>query len=194
MNRWATLLANIVLFDVLWTLAVYGAGRPWWWAAPVLILASAGAQLRWSPAPAAESLVIFGGAVGGVLLDIAANSLGLFRYASPSRVEFVIVFYSLWINFGTTLRPSLRWVWGRWAAAALLGGAGGLVAYWTAGRIGAIAPVEPAWRAFAWCGVQFAVAVPLWCAAASFVFTRACRSDRPGTLNASPRPPDTPAM
>jgi hypothetical protein len=185
-------VSNIVLFDALWTLAVLGAGKPWWWAAPVLIVASAAAQLRRSPAPGAEALLIVVGAIAGVALDVAANALGMFRHAFASQAQFIVVFTSLWVNFGTTLRPSLRWLWRRPALGALLGGAFGPLAYWTAARIGAIEPTEPSWRAFVWCGVQYALALPLWCAAASFAFRSVPRSDRPRSSNASPPLPDTP--
>lgn len=191
MTRWAPILANLVLFDVLWTLAVLGAGKTWWWAAPALILVSASVQVCRSPAPGAEARLIILGAAAGVVLDCSAHALGLFRYASPSTAQFVAVFAALWVNFGTLLRPGLRWLWRRPLLAALLGGAGGPLTYWTAARLGAIAPSEPAWRAFAWCAAQYALALPLWCAAASAVFRNASRSVHPATSIAPPRPPGT---
>lgn len=192
MKPWTLIAANILLFDALWTLAVFGAGTPWWWLAPLLIGCSAAVQLRWSPAPAAEALLILAGAAVGVTLDSVSASLGLFRYVSSSRTEFMIVFLALWANFGTTLRPSLRWIWRRPLVGALFGALGGPLAYWTASRIGAITPIEPAWRALAWCSAQYAAAVPLWCAAAASVLSEPRERAGPPSSNAPPRTPRTP--
>lgn len=193
MIRWAPVVVNVVLFDALWTLAVFGAGEPWWWAAPALIVVSAAAQLRWSPSPAAEAALILVGAVFGLALDLASKSLGLFQYASPSQAEFILVFTSLWINFGTTLRPSLRWMWRRPALGAVLGAVGGPLAYRIAAGLGAIAPIEPMWRALVWCGVQYALAVPLWCAAAALVLSHGPGSSRPPIPSGPPQRPGTQA-
>lgn len=192
MTRWAPIASNIVLAHALWTLAVCGAGTTWWWAAPALILISAIVQLRWSPAPAAECMFVFVGGFAGMLLDMASNALGLFNYASSSQIEFVVVFASLWINFGTTLRPSLRWLWRRRVLAAILGGVCGPLTYWAAARIGAISPTEPAWRVFAWCGMQYAVALPLWGSAAWLLFRDVPRPTLPRTSIARPPRSGTP--
>ncbi len=193
MKRWLPIIANVVLFDALWTLAVLGAGKPWWWAAPVLIVLSGTIQLRWSPAPRTEAIVILLGATIGVALDALANTLGLFRYCSPSRLEFFLVFISLWINFGTTLRPSLSWMWTRPVIAAVLGGIGGPLAYWMAMRLGAITPNEPSWRALAWCGAQYALALPLWMLAASTLIPASRAPTPPSSAPASPPTQGTPA-
>lgn len=192
MNKWPMIILNVALFDLLWTLAVVGAGKTWWWCAPVLILVSAAAQLRWSPSPMREAAVIVVGAAVGVSLDVVAHELGLFVFTSASRMEFVIVFVALWINFGTTLRPSLTWLWNRPFAGALLGGLGGPLAYWVAARLGAIAPVAPGWRAYAWCGVQFGVAVPLWIMAISRALSAFPGSTRPTSPRSSPQTQGTP--
>jgi hypothetical protein len=192
-TRWPAILANLLLFDALWTLAVLGAGRPWWWAAPALILISTTIQLRSSPAPLREAAVIFLGALAGLSLDAAARALGLFRYASGSTPEFLIVFLALWINFGTTLRPSLRWLWPRPALAALLAAASAPLAYWLASRLGAISPQPPPWRALAWSAGQYALALPLWMLLASRLLTAAPAPVPPPSGSAAPPPPGTPS-
>jgi hypothetical protein len=166
-KRWLPSILNVVLFDALWTLAVLGAGKPWWWAAPVLILLSALIQLRFSPVARAEGLLILIGAAAGTSLDVLCRSLNLFHFASASHAEFILIYFALWINFGATLRPSFQWAWKRPFLASLLGAIGGPFADWTATRLGAVTPIEPAWRYFAWSAAQFALALPLWMLAAS---------------------------
>jgi len=190
-TRWSSIVCNVIAFDALWTLTILGAAQPWWWGAPLLIVASAGLQLRWSPMPRREALLIMC-AAAGVVFDIIASVAGLFRCESLSPVGFVIVFSSLWINFGTTLRPSLRWMWGRPMLAALLGAAAGPLAYWTADLLGAISISQPAWRAFAWCAIQYALAVPVLCALASALLSDERRSDQSLTSSGSPQSQDRP--
>lgn len=171
MSRWPAIAVNVVAFDALWTLALLGAGRPWWWVAPVAIGASAAAQVRRSPAPAREAGVILAGAAVGVALDWVGSGLGLFAYRGQSPGEFLVVFASLWVNFGTTLRPSLSWMWRRPMLAALLGAAGGPMAYWVGSRIGAITLGESVWKPLVWVGAQYAVVLPVWMLAAARLIT-----------------------
>lgn len=186
MNRWQPILLNVGLYYALWTLAVLGMGTPWWWIAPVLVVPCAIYQLRWSSAPRSEALVIIIGAAAGATFDVLSNALGLFRSASPSRVEFTLVFFALWINFGTTLRPCLHWMWRLPVAAVALGGLGAPLTYWVAARLGAITPIEPQWRAFAWCGVQYALALPIWMLAASAFIPASHEPVRRSSSTASP--------
>jgi hypothetical protein len=162
MSRWLVIAINVVSFDALWTAAMFGAGKSWWWAAPVLIVLSMAVQLWFYTSPGREVYLILAGAAVGTGLDWLAVTLGVFRYASESRAEFLVLFCSLWINFGTTLRPSLRWMWRRPALAAALGLIGGPVAYWVGARIGAISLSGAEWRGLAWVAAQYGIALPVW--------------------------------
>lgn len=162
MSRWLAITINVVAFDALWTLSMFGAGRPWWWAAPALIVLSMVGQLRVSPSPRPEACVILGGAIIGTGLDWLGAALGWFQNASESRAQFLIVFFMLWVNFGTTLRPSFRWMWRRPVLAAVFGMIGGPAAYWVGSRIGAITLAEPEWKGLVWVAAQYGIAIPVW--------------------------------
>lgn len=180
MKRWLPITINLVAFDALWTVAMFGSGKPWWWAAPALIALSMVGQLRFSPSPRREASLILAGAFLGTSLDWLGASRGLFHYCSGSRAQFLIVFSMLWVNFGTSLRPSLRWMWRRPALAAALGAIGGPAAYWVGSRIGAISFAEPEWKGLAWVAAQYGVLLPAWMLAADRVI------GQPG--GTSPRP------
>lgn len=167
MKRWVPIAVNTVAFNALWAVIVLGAARPWWWVGPALVGLSAAAQLMiFSPRPAREAAVIAGGAMIGVGLDSAGAALGMYRYAGGSAGEFLAVFTALWVNFGTTLRPGLSWMWRRPLVAAAFGGIGGVFSYWAAARIGAVRFDEHGWSGLWWVAAQFAVAVPAWMLAA----------------------------
>lgn len=162
MSRWIPVIFALVAFDVLWAVTMFGAGRAWWPVGPVLIAISMLVQLRPSPSPRREALVILVGAAIGAASDALLLSLGQLAYTDPSRVQFAIVFLALWVNFGTTLRPALRWMWHKPLLAALLGGIGGPLAYFAGDRIGAIDLAEPTWRTLLFVSLQYAVLTPLW--------------------------------
>lgn len=112
--------------------------------------------------------------------------MGWFHYASESRAQFLIMFFMLWVNFGTTLSPSLRWMWRRPLLAGALGAIGGPVAYWVGSRIGAISLAEAEWKGLVWVAVQYAIVLPAWMLVASLVIgAQGGRSLRPSALGAT---------
>jgi hypothetical protein len=169
MNRGLAVAMNVAAFHALWMLAVFGAGRPWWPVPPVLIGLSMAVQALRSPAPGREAVLILAGAAIGTSADWLASACGVIRPGTASRTEFLVLFFALWVNFGTTLRPSLAWMWRRPALAAVLGAVGGPCSYWVGSRIGIITFTEPRWEGLAWVAAQYAIAVPAWMLAASVV-------------------------
>lgn len=161
MKRWFTIILNLVAFDVCWTVTMIGAGRSWWWVGPVVVAASAAGQFLLGANPRPMVAVILAGSAIGVASDLLAASLGVFTFRG-SQIEFGIVFFALWVNFGTTLTPTLRFLWRRPLVAALLGGLGGPLAYWVGDRIGAITLADNRVTALAAVAVQYAVLMPLW--------------------------------
>ncbi|MDX2132695.1 MAG: DUF2878 domain-containing protein [Planctomycetota bacterium] len=177
MRRLLAIVLNVVAYDALWAVAIVGATRSWWWAGPLLIVVSAAGQLVLSPSPGREALVILAGSLVGVGLDYAALRMGLLSFDGGAGA-FVLVFFALWVNFGTTLRPSLSWMWRRPVLAAGLGAVGGPLAYWVGSRIGAIGLGERMWMTLAWVGVQYGVVLPIWMRLARGVLTPPGGTDR----------------
>lgn len=161
MKRWLTILLNLVAFDLCWTVTMFGTGRSWWWAGPLLVALSAAGQLLLHPTPRPLAPVILVGATVGVLTDLLASALGLFHF-NGGLGQFALVFGALWVNFGTTLTPALRFLWRRPLAAALLGGIGGPLAYWVGHTIGAITLGESQLITLSWVALQYAILTPLW--------------------------------
>ncbi|MBK7405985.1 MAG: DUF2878 family protein [Phycisphaerales bacterium] len=112
--------------------------------------------------PGARSLPVVAGTVFGASADALGAGLGCFHALTPSKLQFLLTFAALWLNFGTTIRPSLRWMWRRPALAAVLGAVAGPLAYLVAARIGAIDFGESTWKGLGWLAVQYGAAIPLW--------------------------------
>lgn len=166
MTRWLVIIINLFAYDICWTLTMFGAGRSWWWAAILVTGLSVVAQLAISPVWRKEAAVVFGGALVGVVTDVIGVRLGMFSYRAGTGVQFWIVFFALWANFGTVLRPSLSWMWDKPLFAAILGGVGGPLAYWIGAKIGAIDLGNSVPKSLVWFGVQYAILTPAWMLAA----------------------------
>jgi hypothetical protein len=189
MPRWLPIALTLIAFDALWTVCVFGTGTGWWWVGPALVALSLAVHLARSPAPTREAAVVVLGAMVGTLADAASRRAGLFTVRADAQaarpgLAFLVIFSALWINFGTTVRPCLAWLWRRPWVAALLGAVSGPLAYWIASRIGAVTPAPPAWRWFAAVAAQYAIILPAWLWLAGRVFSGrgagAGRSSAPG--------------
>ena len=67
----------------------------------------------------------------------------------------------LWLQLGTTLRSSLRWLRGRYLLAAAFGAGGGPAAFLAGERLGAAVWGEPRWLTALALAVVWGLATPL---------------------------------
>ena len=88
---------------------------------------------------ARDALLVSAAVVVGLVWDSALAGTGTVLYASPGPLPQWAPAWilAMWALFGTTLREPLRWLHGRPALGALMGGAGGAIAYASAERLGA---------------------------------------------------------
>jgi len=192
-TRWLVIIINLFAYDICWTLTMFGAGRSWWWVAIVVTGLSVAGQLAISPVWRREAAVVLLGALVGVVTDAIGVRLGMFSYRAGAGVQFWIVFFALWANFGTVLRPSLSWMWNKPFLAALLGATGGPLAYWIGAKIGAIDLGTSVPTSLTWFSVQYAILTPAWMLAAQRVIgERGGQGPRSTPTEATPaegRPP-----
>ena len=68
---------------------------------------------------------------------------------------------ALWFNFALLVSISLAWLKGKYAAAALLGGLAGPVAYWGGEKLGALTVAATFGRGYLILALMWALALPL---------------------------------
>ncbi|MCP1376363.1 DUF2878 domain-containing protein [Dyella lutea] len=131
MNAWI----NAITYQLVWFAAIWGASSGHWWLAPLALLPFA-AWMLGRPDGGADALLMPIAVLLGAVLDSSLAASGLVAYVSP--VPFVhaapLWILSIWAAFSLTLRHSFRFLHGRPLLAAVLGGAGGPIAYLGAGR------------------------------------------------------------
>ncbi len=120
-------LANYVGFQLGWLACVAGAGRGLFLLGPAAAAILLGAHLAAAPRRGAELRRLAGVAAFGLLLEIAALSLGRHRFAGPGLIPMWVA--ALWLLFAATLTSSLAWLSGRPLLAAALGAVAGPLSF-----------------------------------------------------------------
>jgi len=141
-DRWI----NFALYQAGWLACVGGAARGAGDAGALLALALVGGHLLLARSRGPETLLVLACGAGGLLLDSAQATAGRIAFAGaawPGVAPLWVV--ALWLQLGTTLRGCLAWLQGRPLLAALLGAAGGPLAFSAGERLGAAVWGEPRW-------------------------------------------------
>jgi Protein of unknown function (DUF2878) len=158
--------ANFIAYQAVWWAIVYSAGRnrtlPGVLAAVVFVCM----QLAVSEQRVSDVRLIAVALLVGIVLDGALAASGVVQYSSsppaipPGGAPVWIL--ALWAAFALTLNHSLRWLRGRPLIGALLGAAGGPLAYASSSRLsGAVAFAPPEWRAVVCLAVGWGIAIGL---------------------------------
>ncbi len=156
------LVTNFALFQAGWFACVLGAawGRPWTGAA--LALAAAAWHVARAARPGGELALVLIAAAFGAAFDSLLAASGWLVYASPVPWAGLapVWIVALWACFATTLNVSLGWLKGRHVLAAVLGAAGGPLAYLAGEALGGVtlSARTPSLAALA---AGWAVAMPL---------------------------------
>jgi len=167
----AARLANGVLYQAGWFACVLGgaSGRPWLGAAtglaPVLV------HLALVERRADEAKFVALAALAGTAIDSAQQAAGTVAFPSGHYAAWLCPVWLtvLWAQFATLPCHSLAWLAGRPIVSALLGAAGGPLAFLAGERLGGVA--FPSGRAVG-CGVLALV----WAAAFPLLVHFAARS------------------
>jgi hypothetical protein len=155
-------LANFAAFQACWFANVLGAAHGLPWAGPLVTAGWLAVHLAGLRGEAAVELrVLVAAALLGWLADSGLVLAGLVTFPETTRLggPSPVWMVALWAAFAATLRHSLGWLRGRLASGALLGAAGGPLAYLAGQSLGAITLTGEA--GIAAVAVQYALATPL---------------------------------
>ena len=133
-------IANAVVFQVGWWIAVLGAGWAHHWIGPLLVACLVCMNV-WSSADrrATARIVIVVGLFGS-LLDSALSFAGILLFVENPFAPWLCPpwLIALWCLLATTLNGSLHWLAGRDRPAALVGGIFGPLSYCAGQQLGAL--------------------------------------------------------
>ena len=153
---------NFVAFQAGWFACVAGAAHGLPWLGPLLALPVIGWHLANADRPVAELRFLLIATIFGALFDQLLLLMELVSFApTPGWLPALLPPWmaALWLMFNTTPAISLRWLRGRFAAAALLGLAGGPLAYMAGAGLGALS-LHDAPIALTAIGLGWAVIMP----------------------------------
>jgi Protein of unknown function (DUF2878) len=128
-------LANTVGYQLVWLLAVWGAGHGHPWLGPLALLPLAIAYLVRRDGWRDAALLIAVGAFGTVIDSLfAASHLLAFASPVPSPMLAPVWIVAIWMAFALTLRHTWRFAFRRLPLAAAIGAIGAPLAYLAAAR------------------------------------------------------------
>jgi len=130
---------NLLLFQVAWFAAVLGAAGGMAWLGPLALVPVLGVHLALQEDRRGEVTLILAAAAIGFLFDTLMVATGAFTPVQsllprPFSPPWMV---GLWMNFAATLNVSLSWLLGRYRLAAMFGGIGGPLAYYSGAKLGA---------------------------------------------------------
>ena len=154
---------SLVGYQLVWVTAVTGAARGLAWPGIAGMLVYAACQLGATRRYKTDLSLMATATVMGLLFDSGLIHGGLARYAAlwPFTGMAPAWILALWAAFSLTFTQSLTYLQTRLWLAALLGAAGGPLAYLGAARgWHVVSFADPAWRGLLWLGIGWALATP----------------------------------
>ncbi len=133
-------IANAVVFQVGWWIAVLGTGWAYHWIGPLLVACLVCVNVCSSADRRATARIVIVVGLFGTLLDSALSFAGLLLFVENPFAPWLCPpwLIALWCLLATTLNGSLRWLAGRDRLAALVGGIFGPLSYYAAQQLGTL--------------------------------------------------------
>jgi hypothetical protein len=157
-------IANALAFQGVWFACVGGASLGHAWPGLLAALAFAAATLLWGGRCRADLRTLAIALPLGLGLDCGFAAIGWLHYpaADPWPLAAPPWIAALWVGFAMTLNHSLSFLRSEPRLAALLGLAGGPIAYWGAAQgFGVVSMAEPAGAVALALGLAWAAYLPL---------------------------------
>ena len=154
--------ANMIAYQVVWLITVWGAGHDYWWLAPLALLPFAGWYLSRTNG-VLDAWLMLACVITGLVVESTLALSGLVTYAAafPFSNAAPVWILCIWAAFSLTLRHSFRYLHHKFLLALLLGAVGAPAAYLGASRgWHAVTFPQGAYPAMLGLGIAWAVALP----------------------------------
>ena len=154
---------NFITFQVCWFACVMGAAKNIWWLGPLLVLVTVPLQIHLlTENHRAEILFVIICSISGSLLETLMIVANVYTPVDPGWGQLCPPWMAaLWFNFALLVSISLSWLKGKYAAAIILGGLAGPVAYWGGEKLGALTVAATFSRGYMILAFVWALALPL---------------------------------
>lgn len=150
---------NLLLFKAGWLACVLGAANGMPWLGPVAVAAIAAEHLRTAHAPMDELKLLGLAALIGAVWESALVLTNILDYGDGNAyAPFWII--AMWVLFATTLNIGMNWLKRHWGIAAIAGGIGGPLAFFSGAKAGAVVFTDTI-NSLLVIGVGWAVLLPL---------------------------------
>ena len=165
----AHILWNIASINIGWFACVLGAANGYTWLGPVFVAALVAIHLNLIPARRRELATLAAAALFGYAIDSVMVLAGVFDFPVQARVgaPSTVWMVALWVNFAMALNVAAHWLQHRYLLAALLGGIGGPMAYFSGTQFGGLLAPAGITVLLGAVAVQWAIATPLVVAGAA---------------------------
>lgn len=158
-----SILANFVIFNIVWFCCVLGAANNMAWIGLLALTGFAAFQLTISHDRVADVRLLSAAALIGWAIDTIYLQVGLLSYASPAPGGGLAPWWivALWINFALIMNHSLYWLQPYPLLAGIFGFLGGPLAYYGGIKMDAVFPAITTWQLLLIFGIIWAFATPL---------------------------------
>ncbi len=158
----ARTLLNFIAFQLAWFACVLGGANDLALAGTLTVIAAVALHTSIAIRPRIELKLVLLVSLVGTVWDSLIVTLGLMSYPSGMFAAGLAPHWiiAMWALFATTLNISMSWMKGRPAAAAVMGGIGGPLAYLAGQRLGGVTIPELS-LALTVQGLGWAVIMPL---------------------------------
>ena len=162
---------NIVSLNVGWFACVLSAANGLPWLGPCAVAVLLAIHLYLVPGRRREIVQIVAAGLFGYALDSVLVLTGVFAFPSQTHLgaPSTIWMVALWCNFATAFSVALYWLAKRPLTAALLGAAGGPMAYFGGLKFGALLAPSGTTTLLAMVSLEWAIATPLVMAGAVWI-------------------------
>lgn len=153
---------DFALFNACWIANLYSAIHDLPWLGVSVTAVALTIHLIPDDSQGLESLVLLGIALSGYGWDTFLQQSSVMMFPLDSSVVPPLWLFSQWFALGLIFRDTLHWLRERYVLAALLGGTGGPLSYYSASRFGILQFGEPLVGSLLLMAVGWALLVPLY--------------------------------